>query len=276
MKKNNKITIFTMSDGSGHTAEQVALSAIRQFLPYCNIEQEGLPRIVNTQQITQIFSVIENYKPCLIAYTLVKPEFKEKIIKEATKHNIPIVDIINPLIDKISEITNNKPRMEVGLNQKIDDNYFKKIEAIEFAIKFDDGKNPKDIISADIILIGVSRTSKTPTCLYLAQNKGIKAGNIPILKGINPPEELFKIPPNKIGGLTIRPEVLLEIRKSRLSTLGLPTNSEYANYNSICEELEYAENIMNQINCLRIDVTNKAIEETASDILILLGKSKII
>jgi hypothetical protein len=276
MKKNNKITIFTMSDGSGHTAEQVALSAIRQFLPYCNIEQEGLPRIVNTQQITQIFSVIENYKPCLIAYTLVKPEFKEKIIKEATKHNIPIVDIINPLIDKISEITNNKPRMEVGLNQKIDDNYFKKIEAIEFAIKFDDGKNPKDIISADIILIGVSRTSKTPTCLYLAQNKGIKAGNIPILKGINPPEELFKIPPNKIVGLTIRPEVLLEIRKSRLSTLGLPTNSEYANYNSICEELEYAENIMNQINCLRIDVTNKAIEETASDILILLGKSKII
>lgn len=276
MKKFDKITIFTMSDGSGHTAEQVALSAIRQFLPYSDIEQEGLPRIVNSQQIKQIFSVIKHYKPCLIAYTLVKPEFKEKIIKEAKKYDIPIVDIINPLIDKISEITNNKPRMEVGLNQRIDDNYFKKIEAIEFAIKFDDGKNPRDIISSDIILIGVSRTSKTPTCLYLAQNKGLKAGNIPILKGINPPQELFKIPPNKIIGLTIKPEVLLEIRKARLTSLGLPINSEYANHDSVCEELEYAQSIMDKVNCLRIDVTNKAIEETASDILILLGKSKII
>ncbi|GIW22474.1 MAG: putative pyruvate, phosphate dikinase regulatory protein [Candidatus Sericytochromatia bacterium] len=275
MKKNNKITIFTMSDGSGHTAEQVALSAIRQFLPYSNIDQEGLPRIVNTQQISQIFSVINHYKPCLVAYTLVKPEFKEKIIKESQKYNIPIVDIINPLIDKISELTNNKPRLEVGLNQKIDDNYFKRIEAIEFAIKFDDGKNPKDIISADIILIGVSRTSKTPTCLYLAQNKGLKAGNIPILKNVAPPKELFNIPSNKIIGLTIKPEVLLEIRKSRLNSLGLPIDSEYANYESICEELEYSEDIMNKINCLKIDVTNKAIEETASDILILLGKSKI-
>ncbi len=164
MGKKNELTVFTMSDGTGQTAEAVALAAIRQFLPEeIKIVQECLPRIVNTQQISQIISAMTVYQPCIIVYTVVVPEFREKIRKEAEKYNIYTVDLINPIIDRISEMLGKKPRLESGLNQLLDEKYFKKIEAIEFAIKFDDGKDPKGISEADVILVGVSRTSKTPT-----------------------------------------------------------------------------------------------------------------
>ncbi len=273
--KKRELTIFTMSDGTGLTAESLVLASIRQFVPTevgveNNIVQEVLPRIVNTQQISQIMSAIEYYKPCIVAYTVVVPEFREKIKREAEKYNIPTVDIINPMIDCISSILNKQPRLESGLNQILDDKYFKRIEAIEFAIKFDDGKVPNGIREADVVLIGVSRTSKTPTCMYLAQQRGIKAGNIPLVRGSIPPKELFNIPSEKIIGLTIDPEILIGIRTSRLKHLGLSSSSEYADYNTILDELEYAESIMKSLKCLIVDVSAKAIEETASDIFSLL------
>jgi len=180
------------------------------------------------------------------------------------------------MIDTISSLVEMKPRLESGLNQALDERYFKKIEAIEFAIKFDDGKDPRGILNADIVLIGVSRTSKTPTCMYLAQNRGIKAGNIPIVPGVNPPKELFEIPPDKVIGLIIDPDILIEIRTSRLYSLGLTSSSDYANYERIVEELDYAEGIMRKIKCPIVDVSRKAIEETASDILMLFGKNKLL
>ncbi|MEK7434265.1 MAG: pyruvate, water dikinase regulatory protein [Cyanobacteriota bacterium] len=275
MGKKNELTVFTMSDGTGQTAEAVALAAIRQFLPEeIKIVQECLPRIVNTQQISQIISAMTVYQPCIIVYTVVVPEFREKIRKEAEKYNIYTVDLINPIIDRISEMLGKKPRLESGLNQLLDEKYFKKIEAIEFAIKFDDGKDPKGVMEADVILVGVSRTSKTPTCMYLAQHKGIKAGNIPLVQGMMPPKELFSIPPEKIIGLTILPENLLGIRTSRLESLGLPNGSDYADFGKIIDELEYAEGIMKRLKCRMLDVSKKAIEETAVDIVHLLGKNK--
>lgn len=276
MGKRNDLTVFTMSDGTGQTAEAVALSAIRQFLPTeTKIAHECLPKIVNTQQIAQIMSAITVYSPCIIVYTVVVPEFKEKIKKEAEKYDIHVVDLLNPLINTISVMLGKEPRLESGLNQMLDDKYFKKIEAIEFAIKFDDGKDPKGVLEADVILVGVSRTSKTPTCMYLAQQKGIKAGNIPLVSGMIPPKELFNVPSEKIIGLTISPEILLGIRTSRLASLGLPSGSDYASYNKIMDELEYAESIMDRLKCRVVDVSKKAIEETAVDIISLLGINKI-
>lgn len=276
MGKRNDLTVFTMSDGTGQTAEAVALSAIRQFLPTeTKIAHECLPKIVNTQQISQIMSAMTVYKPCIIVYTVVVPEFKEKIKKEAEKYDIHVVDLLNPLINTISVMLGKEPRLESGLNQMLDDKYFKKIEAIEFAIKFDDGKDPKGVLEADIILVGVSRTSKTPTCMYLAQQKGIKAGNIPLVSGMVPPKELFNVPSEKIIGLTISPDILLDIRTSRLASLGLPSGSDYASYSKIMDELEYAESIMDRLKCRVVDVSRKAIEETAIDIISLLGINKI-
>lgn len=278
--KKKELRIFTMSDGTGQTAEAVALAAMRQFSPSgsisteeSNIVQEVLPRIVNIQQISQIMSAIVDYKPCMIAYTVVVPEFREQIRKEAEKYDIPIVDIINPMINSISSLLNKQPRLESGLNQILDENYFRRIEAIEFAIKFDDGKMQNGIREADVILIGVSRTSKTPTCMYLAQHRGIKAGNIPLVLGVAPPKELYEIPSSKIIGLVIDPDVLIGIRTTRLQSLGLGAGSDYANYGKIMDELEYAEGIMKTLKCTVVDVSKKAIEETASDIFSLISTS---
>ena len=276
MARKKELTIFTMSDGTGRTAESVSLAAMRQFLPGdVSIVQEVLPRIVNPQQISQIMSAMTVYKPCIVAYTIVVQDLRDKLKREAEKHAIPIVDILNPMIDSISSVLNELPRRESGLNQLLDDNYFKKIEAIEFAIKFDDGKDPRGIIEADVVLVGVSRTSKTPTCMYLAQNRGIKAGNIPLVLGVTPPKELFQVPPEKVIGLAVEPDILLGIRTSRLRSLGLTSSSDYANYEKILDELEYAESIMKRIRCPIVDVSKKAIEETATDILMLLKNSKI-
>jgi regulator of PEP synthase PpsR (kinase-PPPase family) len=221
-------------------------------------------------------SAMTVYKPCIIAYTLVIPELVEKIKRESLKYDIPIVDIINPMINSISSVLDKKPRLEPGLNQILDDNYFRKIEAVEFAIKFDDAKDPRGVLEADVILVGVSRTSKTPTCMFLAQNRGIKAGNIPLVLGVTPPKELFQVSPHKIVGLTVDPDVLLGIRTSRLKSLGLSSGSDYASYGKIMDELEYAETIMNQLKCPIVDVSKKAIEETATDILMLLKENKIL
>jgi regulator of PEP synthase PpsR (kinase-PPPase family) len=156
-----------------------------------------------------------------------------------------------------------KPKYQPGLVRQLDDDYFKKIEAVEFAVKYDDGRDPRGIIKADIVLIGVSRTSKTPLSQYLA-HKRLKVANVPIVPEVDPPEELYKVSPDKCFGLKISPEKLNDIRKERLKALGLNDKAAYANLERIKEELAFFETVVNKIGCEVIDVTNKAVEETAN------------
>ena len=171
----------------------------------------------------------------------------------------------------IENVTGSQPHGKPGLVHRMDDDYFRKIEAIEFAVKYDDGKDPRGIMHADIVLIGVSRTSKTPLCMYLA-HKRLKATNIPLVPEVSPPEELFKLPYGKVIGLKIKPDMLNEIRTERLKTMGLMSSADYASIGRILNELDYAEDIMKRIGCPVVDVSNKAIEETASKILKIMYK----
>jgi regulator of PEP synthase PpsR (kinase-PPPase family) len=208
-------------------------------------------------------------------------ELKSVLEEEAANRNLPTVDVLDPMMKAIFKLTGYEPRREPGLLHKLDDDYsrrepgllhkldddyFRKIEAVEFAVKYDDGKDPRGILYADIVLLGVSRTSKTPLCMYLA-HKRLKAANIPLVPEVNPPEELFNLPRGKVIGLTIKPQKLNEIRQERLKTLGLVSNADYASMERILKELDYAENIMKRLGCPIIDVSNKAVEETASRIL---------
>ncbi len=202
----------------------------------------------------------------IIVYTLVLPELKDVLIQEAKKYDIPVIDIMGPIIDALTLITQKPPKLEPGLVRRLDEEYFRRVEAIEFAVKYDDGKDPRGILKADLVILGVSRTSKTPLCMYLA-NKRIKAANVPLVPEVSPPEEIFELPTNKVIGLTIRPQQLNIIRQERLKTLGLTSNADYASMERILKELEYAEKIMKKIGCTVIDVTNKAVEETASKVL---------
>jgi regulator of PEP synthase PpsR (kinase-PPPase family) len=196
---------------------------------------------------------------------------RDFLIAEAEKAGVSAVDIIGPMVKQMQESYNKKPREEPGLVRQLDEDYFKKVEAIEFAVKYDDGRDPRGILRADIVLLGVSRTSKTPLSQYLAL-KRLKVANIPIVPEVEPPEELFQIPAEKCFALKITPEKLNNIRRERLKSLGLSDTASYANLDRIKEELSYFDNLVQKIGCDVIDVSNKAVEETANLILNIYGK----
>ncbi len=256
--------IYLVSDSVGETVELVTKAALSQF----NGSTVDIYRIPYVEDLSTIEEVISLAKlnNGFIVFTLVKPEMRRYLKKRAEEEQISSFDIIGPLIDKFAEVSGVPAKNEPGLVRKLDDDYFKKIEAIEFAVKYDDGKDPRGILKADIVLIGVSRTSKTPLSQYLAL-KRYKVANVPIVPEVDPPEELFQIPKEKCIGLRISPEKLTEIRKKRLLSLGLNEKAHYANINRIKEELAFFDNIAERIGCRVIDVTNKAIEETASEIM---------
>jgi len=203
----------------------------------------------------------------MIAYTLSVPALRDILNARAGEYKIPVVDLLDPLVQVMSQqLGVAPPRNEGGILHQMDEEYFRRIEAVEFAIRFDDGKDPKGMENADIILVGVSRTSKTQTCMYLAQNYGKKVANNPLVYSVKPPKELFEHK-DKCVGLIVRPEVLLDIRTARLHSLGLPESSSYANHEQILLELEYATKIMDDLGCPIVDVSHKAIEETATEII---------
>ncbi|GBF33748.1 ATP/GTP-binding protein [Desulfocucumis palustris] len=229
------------------------------------VEVRRVPYVNDPDEIPEIVEEAAAFKS-LIAYTLVQSDLKEILVKEAARYNIITVDILTPMLDALTQFLGTEPKLEPGLVRKMDQEYYRKVEAIEFAVKYDDGKDPRGILKADIVILGVSRTSKTPLCMYLA-NKQIKAANVPLVPEVAPPEEIFKLPSHKVVGLTIRPSNLNEIRRERLKTLGLTSDADYASMDRILKELEYAESVMKRAGCSIIDVSNKAVEETASRLL---------
>jgi regulator of PEP synthase PpsR (kinase-PPPase family) len=260
--------IYVVSDSVGETAEVVVKAVISQFdSGYVDIRK--IPFVNNADHIYEIVRLAKS-TPGIIAYTLVLPELREAMIKATAEQEVPAVDIMGPMMDTMARALDRMPKMKPGLLHKLDKNYFRKVEAIEFAVKYDDGKDSRGVLYADVVIIGVSRTSKTPLCMYLA-HKGIKAANIPLVPEVTPPEEIFAHT-KKVIGLTIKPEQLNEIRQERLKTLGLRTGSDYASLERILMELEYAEGVMKKAGCPIIDVTNKAVEETASKVLEIINK----
>ena len=259
-----KPIIYILSDSLGETAEYVSRAAACQF-NYSGVEYKRIPYVNSTEYLYEVLDKIDPDNSLLV-YTLVIDEVREALINYAQQRHLMTVDVLQPMLEALEKITGAMPKGEPGLVRELDDNYFKKIEAVEFAVKYDDGKDPRGVLYADLVLIGVSRTSKTPLCMYLA-HRGIKAANIPLVPEVKVSEEVFRIPRHKIIGLTIKPQVLHEIRKERLKALGLGGEADYASLERIMAELDYAEGVMKKIGCPVIDVSRKAVEETASKVL---------
>ena len=253
--------VYVVSDSVGETADLVVKAATSQFSG-TGIEVRRIPYVEDKATIDEVIALASQVK-AVIAFTLVVPEIKDYLVSKAKEANVEVVDIIGPMLEKIGQLTNQKPRYEPGLVHRLDEDYFQKVEAIEFAVKYDDGREPRGIMRADIILIGVSRTSKTPLSQYLA-HKRFKVANVPLVPEVEPPDELFKVSAKKCIGLRISAEKLNEIRAERLKSLGLKAQANYANMDRIKRELDYAEKIMERIGCTVIDVSNKAVEETAN------------
>lgn len=270
----DNLIIYAVSDSIGETAQQVAKAAISQFgLKSEEYDVRRYPFVSNKELLIELLNSAKKDKAIFI-YTLVDPALS-KVAKEfCEKEGIFKVDLMTDILNMLSEKTNRSPKGEAGIIRKMDESYFRRIEAIEFAVKYDDGKDPRGVLKADLVLVGISRTSKTPLSMYLA-NRNIKVANIPLVPEIPIPKEIFEIDPKKIIGLTNSPDVLNNVRQTRLKALGLSSNANYARLERILEELEYSDKVMNKLGCPVINVARKAIEETASDILQIMKEKGI-
>lgn len=257
----NRFKVVVVSDSAGDTGESVVRAAAVQFYP-SDIEIRKAPFISDISDLDRVLKEALKDK-AIIAFTLVIPKLRAYLVSESAKAGITCIDLLGPMLAVLGEATHQEPRYLPGKIHPLDEDYFKKVEAVEFAVKYDDGKDFKGLEEAEIVLVGVSRTSKTPLSMYLAHKK-YKVANVPLVPEIKPPENLFAIPSDKVFGLRISPDKLNMIRMERLKSLGLSDDAIYANLERINQELEYADEIMDRIGCTVIDVSNKAVEETAS------------
>lgn len=259
-----KPVVYIISDSIGETAEFVVKAAASQY----DSEDIDVRRVPFVSDAARVIEVMEEASQVnsMIAYTLVLPELRRVVEQEAAKHNLPTADIMGPAMSAFDRIMKKKPYLEPGRVRRLDEDYFRRIAAVEFAVKYDDGKDPRGLRLAEVVLIGVSRTSKTPLSMYLAHRR-LMVANLPLVPEVEPPEELCWIPPAKVVGLMIAPGQLRSIRQERLNSLGLDAQANYASMDRIVMELNYARRIMEQIGCTVFDVSNKAVEEVANQIM---------
>lgn len=257
--------VYAVSDATGSLSNNLAIAAIRQF---ADIKAKVIRRArINTQE--QIALVVAEAKQNhgVIVFTMVSQECRRLLLTEAKKEEVVAMDVMGPTLDMLSHYFHKLPSDEPGLQYKVTQDYFKRTEAMEFAVGHDDGLGLETIHQADIILLGISRTSKTPLSIYLAF-QGYRAANVPVVKGIPFPEKLFEIDKKKLVGLIVSPEKLALVRSTRLKKLGRPDSEDYAQTEHIEEELAYAREVFRKIGDIPvIDVTGKAIEEIASEIV---------
>lgn len=258
--------IFVLSDGTGETAMNMLHAALVQ---YQNSDIK-ISRIKNVRNPNQVQRLVEEVKEenGFIVYTLVSKSMREQIQSLSKKHNVPCVDLLGPLLEQLDLFFDLQKRehLQAGLLRTVDDKYFKRIEAIEFTVRHDDGKTLSQLDQADIILVGISRTSKTPLSIFLS-HKGWKVANIPLVLNIPLPEELFEVDQRKIVGLTINEDKLRLIRRKRLENFGQDPGGEYANLDQIQKEIDYASEIFKKNRRWPIvNVTDRALEETAAEV----------
>lgn len=263
------LTIFAISDSIGETAQQVAIATASQFKD--NAEVKRIPYVKSLEDVGDLMKTIEDYESCMIVSTIITVNVREYLTQKCIEKNINIINVLGPIINVASTILNKYPNYNPGAMWNTDETYYKRIEAMEFAMQYDDSKDYRGLKNSDVVLVGLSRTSKTPLCMYLA-NKGIKAINIPLVPEVGVPEELYEVDKKKIFGLTINPLQLIEIRKRRLDKFHrISADIEYASDSRILEEFEFADKILRKIGCRTIDVTQRAIEDTALIIMEKLG-----
>ncbi|SHK82839.1 hypothetical protein SAMN02745163_04534 [Clostridium cavendishii DSM 21758] len=263
------LTIFAVSDSIGETAEQVAVAAASQFKE--NVEVRRIPYVKTLEDVEDIMKNIEECESAMLVSTIITVSVREYLTQKCIEKSINIINVLGPIINVASSILRVHPDYNPGAMWNTDEVYYKRIEAMEFAMQYDDSKDYRGLKNADVVLIGLSRTSKTPLCMYLA-NKGIKAINIPLVPEVGVPNELYEIDRKKIFGLTINPLQLIEIRKKRLDKFHrISSEIEYASDARILEEFEFADKIIRRIGCKTIEVTQRAIEDTALIIMDSIG-----
>ncbi len=271
MQKDKIINLHLISDSTGETLSSVARAVLSQFE---NIESRDFiwPLIRNKAQIDKIMKSIEE-NPGIVMYTILQDDIVESLKKHCNSLQIPCISVLSNIITTFSNYLGMNISNVIGRQHSLDDDYFSRVEAINYTMSHDDGQANWDLYDADVVIIGVSRTSKSPTCVYLSC-RGYKAANIPFVSEENMPDTIFELKKPLIVGLTINPEKLVQIRKSRLVSMGQDTLTDYVDIESIKAEVAESRKLFAKLNCPIIDVTKKSVEETAARIIQLLQEKQ--
>lgn len=260
--------IYVVSDATGITAERVVRAALVQFDDHSiEITRYGAVRTPSRiQEIVQRAVETDGF----IVHTFVYENLRHAMLTEGRLRNVTTIDLMGPLLARLSELLATPPRAEPGIFQPFDSAYLQRIEAINFTVRHDDGKNISDLDQAEIVLIGISRTSKTPLSVFLA-NRGWRVANVPIILGIEPPKELFTLPRRRVVALVVKPERLSELRQVRVAQMGTPAKG-YADLDHVRAEIAYAYEIYDRRRDWPIvDVTYKSLEEATAEVVSLIG-----
>lgn len=257
------LTVVIVSDSTGETAINYIKSVTSQF-PDLETRIIRKPDIKEKSEIDDIMEALDS--DSVIVMTVADKELALYLRAKAKDKKIIVLDILSYGINKFEELTCKKAIRKAGLTRTLSRGYFKMIDAIEFAIQYDDGKDPRGFLKSDIVLVGVSRTSKTPTTMNLA-TKNFRVSNLPLVPESKLPQELFEVDPDRVIGLVIDPDKLSNIREKRSKTMGLVGESKYFDKERIKEELAYAKEVFKDLDCKVIDVTENTIEQTATEII---------
>lgn len=265
--------IIIVSDGTGETAAQMTQAAMVQF----SDRHVYFTRYKNVRTENQIEAICDDaaQNGDLIVFTLVSNELRNFLTKTSREKTVHCIDLLGPLLVGLANHFGYEPKSVAGLLHDVNEQYFRRIAAMEYTIAHDDGRDVTRLDQADVVILGISRTSKTPLSMYLS-HQGWKVANIPMIQGFELPPEIFEIDQRKIVALTIDCQSLAKIRRNRLERLGQDQGGEYADLDRVNEEIEYANEIFRRNRKWPVfNVTGKALEETASEIIKLMASRKL-
>lgn len=260
--------LFIVSDGGGSTAE-AAIDAVMVQFPDTEFSITRRPGIRTREQVLNVVREASAAQS-IIVHTIVVQEIRQILVRECRQRIIPHFDLIGPLIGHISQQVGQRPVLQPGISRAIDTDYFKRIDAIQFTVQHDDGQNVSTLAEADLVLVGVSRSSKTPLSIYLSM-RGWRVANIPIVLGVPPPPQLQEIDQHKIVAVTIDAPYLLEIRRNRLQALGQQLEGSYTDPEQVREEMMYLRRIVRSgYPWPIVNITGKSVEEAAKEVIAII------
>ncbi|KRM88146.1 pyruvate, water dikinase regulatory protein [Lacticaseibacillus thailandensis] len=262
------INFYILSDAVGETAMQLAHAVAAQF-PRLTPRYLRYPFIKSHHQLHEVLDKAKEDDGVVIN-TLATSDLAADSVAYAEKIGVLNFDVFSPIVRGISQKFTEEPSGISGGVHDLNEQYFDRIDAIEFAVTYDDGKDPAGFLKADLVLLGVSRTSKTPLSLYLA-NRNIKVANLPIVPKSSIPDEIYQVDPKKIVGLTTDPQILMEFRRQRMLAYGLSPDTTYSAREQVMQELDYANQLYAKLGCMVINTAHRSIEETATLIMEHLG-----
>lgn len=268
MTEESSPAIFVVSDGRGETGAEFLRAALVQFpnQPHSFHVRPGVRTRYEVETVVREAA----RRRAVIFYTLVSGETRSAIEESARLLLVPIVDVLGPAFSALHDLFQTEPEATPGLLYEMDKRRFDRMEAIDFTLKHDDGQRPADLGGADVVLVGVSRASKSTTCFYLAM-EGLKAANVPLLPGVEPPPQLLSLDPRRVFGLTIEPQRLRSVRRYRAVNLGIAESDPYLDERRLQEEIRHANRLSKERGWRSVNVTYRAVEEIAREVTRLLA-----